>query len=114
MQGAGKCELHCVSMYQILTSVSYAFVLRCLLGELKQYSSTIAIFFAMNNCDPPSIFLQVLQGGLSYVLFLATSPFPHQNLPFFLVHQLGAVLRQILPMDPRVGGKKVSAVLFCQ
>ena len=44
MQGAGKRELHCVSMYQILTSVSYAFVLRCLLGELKQYSSTIAIF----------------------------------------------------------------------
>jgi len=30
------------------------------------------------------------------------------------VHQLGAVLRQILPMDPHVGGKKVSAVLFCQ
>jgi len=64
--------------------------------------------------DSLSIFLQVLEERLSCVLFLATSPFPHQNLLFCLVHQLSAVLRQISPMDPHVGDKKVSVVLFCQ
>lgn len=65
-------------------------------------------------CDSLSIFPQVLGEGLFCVLSLATSPFPHQNLLFFLVHQLSAVLRQILPMDPHVDDKKVSAVLFSQ
>lgn len=72
-------------------------------------------FFTMTDKhDSLSIFLQVLEEGLSCVLFLDTSPFPHQNLLFFLVHQLSVVLRQISPMDPHVGDKKVSVVLFCQ
>lgn len=71
-------------------------------------------FTVKDKCDSLSIFLQVLEEGLSCVLFLATSPLPHQNLPFFLGHQLNAVLRQISPMDPHAGDKKVSVVLFCQ
>lgn len=64
--------------------------------------------------DSPSIFLQVPAEGLSCVLSLATFPFPHQTLLFFLVHQLSAVLKQISPMDPHVDDKKGSVVLFCQ
>lgn len=73
-----------------------------------------SFFIMKDKHDSLSIFLQVLEEGLSCILFLATSPFPHQNHLFFLVHLLSAVLRQISPMDPHAGDKKVSGVLFCQ
>lgn len=111
-------KLHCVSIYISNSNlVSYAFILRrhILVRRLKMQSIYQSSFFTMKyKHNSLSIFLQVLEEELSYVLFLATSPFPHQNLLSFLVHQLSAVLRQISPMDPHVGDKMVSVVLFCQ